>query len=44
MGHARITTPAENGSESPIFTSGDLAGSDAGEDAIARAWIQAHER
>ncbi|SAL87250.1 hypothetical protein AWB74_08034 [Caballeronia arvi] len=37
MEHVRITTPAENGSESQIFTTGDLAGFDAREDATAYA-------
>ncbi|EKS71469.1 MULTISPECIES: hypothetical protein [Caballeronia] len=43
MAHARITMPAENGSEGQIFMSGDLAGFDTREDAIAYARIWARD-
>lgn len=43
MAHARITMPAESGSEGQIFMSGDLAGFDTREDAIAYARIWARD-
>ncbi|MBB3258307.1 hypothetical protein F4827_003175 [Paraburkholderia bannensis] len=43
MAHARITTSRADGSEYDIHSSGDLAGFDMREDAIAHAREWAHE-